>query len=118
MSKEVDDLGELQDILASEDEEEVISTENEEEVSPPSGEEEGKEREENLEEINLGEQVKEGEGGEVTLPQFKEITKKYPNFFKDFPNLRHAFFREKEYSEIFSTVDEAKEAQEDIEGLR
>jgi hypothetical protein len=44
-------------------------------------------------------------------PTVKDITAKYPNFFKDFPDIRHAIFREKEYTAIYPTVDDAKEAQ-------
>jgi hypothetical protein len=44
-------------------------------------------------------------------PTVKDITTKYPNFFKEFPDMRHVLFREKEYTAIYPTVDDAKEAQ-------
>jgi len=47
--------------------------------------------------------------------RFKEVTSKYPNLFKDFPQLRHAFFREQEYSGVFPTVEDAKEAAQKAE---
>src|SRR5947208_1522669 len=48
-------------------------------------------------------------------PTYKEITAKYPNLFKDFPDLREAMGREREYTELFDTVDAAKEAKEQVE---
>lgn len=47
--------------------------------------------------------------------RFKEVTSKYPNLFKDFPQLRHVFFREQEYSGLFPTVEDAKEAAQKAE---
>lgn len=43
---------------------------------------------------------------------FKEITAKFPTLFKEFPQLRHTFFREQEYSNVFPTVEDAKEANQ------
>jgi len=40
------------------------------------------------------------------------IKEKYPTFFKDFPELKHAFFREQQFTEIFPTVEDAKRAAE------
>lgn len=42
----------------------------------------------------------------------KKILAKYPNLFKEFPWLEHAHYRNNEYSQIFPTVDEAREAAE------
>lgn len=47
-------------------------------------------------------------------PTVADIKTKYPNFFKDFPDMRHSLFREGEYSSIFPTIDDAKEAQEKV----
>lgn len=44
-------------------------------------------------------------------PTVTEIKGKYPNFFKDFPDMRHMLFREQEYTSLFPTVEDAKEAQ-------
>jgi hypothetical protein len=46
-------------------------------------------------------------GSRPTLP---EIKAKYPNLFKDFPALRDVYFREREYSELFPSVEDAREA--------
>ena len=42
-------------------------------------------------------------------PEYKDIVKKYPEFFKNFPSMRHIFFRMREMDRIFSSVEEAKE---------
>jgi hypothetical protein len=42
-------------------------------------------------------------------PEYKEIIKKYPKFFKEFPGMRHTIFRMKAMDRIFSSVDEAKQ---------
>lgn len=42
----------------------------------------------------------------------REILKKYPNLFKDFPYLETAYYREQQFTEILSTIDDAKEAAE------
>jgi hypothetical protein len=51
-------------------------------------------------------------------PSFKEVKEKYPDLFKTFPSLRDAFFREGEYTKIFPTVDDAKEAQDELTTLQ
>jgi len=48
---------------------------------------------------------------ELTTPvRRREILKKYPNLFKDFPYLEKAYYREQQFTEILSTIDDAKEA--------
>ncbi len=42
----------------------------------------------------------------------KEVLAKYPNVFKDFPGLERALYREKGYSEVFSTIEDARNAKE------
>lgn len=41
-----------------------------------------------------------------------DVKEKYPEIFKEFPELRKAIFHEKEFLKLFATVDEAKEAKE------
>lgn len=48
-------------------------------------------------------------------PKFSEITAKYPDFFKDFPDMRHMMGREKEYTQVFPSVQDAKDAAEKIQ---
>ena len=56
----------------------------------------------------------DAKGDELTSrsrPTTKEIAVKYPDFFKDFPDLRHAFFREQEFTGIFPTIEDAQDAK-------
>jgi hypothetical protein len=46
----------------------------------------------------------------VTPVRRREILAKYPNVFKDFPYLEKAYYREQQFTEVFSTVNDAKEA--------
>src|SRR3972149_6220492 len=67
------------------------------------------------------EEEKEEEEEDVDIhlrPTYKEITGKYPNLFKDFPDLRHAFFSEQKYRDIFTTVEEAEETKQQFESIR
>lgn len=44
----------------------------------------------------------------------KAILAKYPDLFKNFPWLEHAHYRNNEFSQIFPTIEEAKEAAERV----
>lgn len=94
------------------------------EVKPPdekSEEEEEKPEEEESEEEEKEDEEEEEEDKEespeflANRPTWSEINKKYPNFFKDFPQMKHVIGREMEYSKVFPTVEEAKEAAESAE---
>lgn len=47
----------------------------------------------------------------------KEILKKYPQLFKDFPYLEKAYYREQQFTEILPTIEDAKEAKEKADTL-
>ena len=47
-----------------------------------------------------------------TPPRKKEILKKYPDVFKDFPFLEKIMYRDKQYNELFGSFDDAKELAE------
>jgi len=47
----------------------------------------------------------------------KEILKKYPELFKDFPYLEKAYYREQQYTELLPTIDDAKAAVEKSQTL-
>ena len=79
------------------------------------GEDKGEETSEKGEEGQPEKTEEEEEHGVVGRPSFKDIKAKYPNLFKDFPDLREMFFREQGYSELFPTVEDAKEAYENSE---
>ena len=44
----------------------------------------------------------------------REILAKYPKLFKDFPYLEVAYYRDRQYSEVFPSVGEAREAKEGL----
>lgn len=93
----VDDT-KLQD--ESETEEDIKEDDDEEEIDELA------DIEEDLKEIDE-------EKLELTTPvRRREILKKYPNLFKDFPYLEKAYYREQQFTEILPTIDEAKEAAE------
>lgn len=53
----------------------------------------------------------------VTPVRKKEILAKYPDIFKDFPYLEKAYYRERAYTEILPTIEDAKVAVEKAERL-
>ena len=81
--------------------------EKEEEKPPKEKEEEEKPPEEEAEEI---EELSEVPGH--ARPSFKDLTTAYPDLFKKFPDLREIIGREHDFTEVFDTVEEAKEAVE------
>jgi len=48
---------------------------------------------------------------ETPVPR-REILKKYPTLFKEFPYLEKAYYREQQYTELLPTIDDAKLAVE------
>jgi len=48
-------------------------------------------------------------------PSIKDIKAKYPDLFKDFPDIKEAIFREAKYTQYFPTVEDAAEAVSDNE---
>jgi len=49
---------------------------------------------------------------EIESPTYKEVHTKFPTLFKEFPNLRHTIFREQEYTKLYPTVEDAKDAKD------
>ena len=95
------DLAELNDETAVEQPEQgELEFEEQEEEEEPQGEESDQEEQE-VSDLHP-----------FDRPSLKAITEVYPDFFKKFPSLRDMYFREAEYSKLFPTIDEAKEAQE------
>jgi hypothetical protein len=120
MSVKEENIGDLQSILAEEEEEVVVDdpkNENDNSEGEPDeesdGESDGNSDGEEEEEI-----LTEEEEVFAKELKFPEIKTKYPELFKDFPHLRHTFFHAKEYREIFPTVEEAKESASDTATLR
>lgn len=89
--EEIDGEPESVDTLLNENED------DEEDVEDPDKEEEPEEEEKTPDSLH-------------SRPTVTDIKKKFPDFFKKFPELKHVLFREAEYSSVFPTVDSAKES--------
>lgn len=98
---------EVSDAVASGLEQEEVPEEAEEEVEESSEESSEVEEETEQPKVDLP----------FNRPTIKEIKAKYPEFFKDFPDLKDAFFREQQYTTLFPTVEDAKEAFDDNEAF-
>lgn len=48
----------------------------------------------------------------VQMPRRSEILKKFPTIFKEFPELEKSFYREREFTTLYPTIDDAREAAE------
>lgn len=98
------------DLLADEGKEETTpepdKIEDEEPVEPEETEEEEEETQED-EETETEDEDEE----KITRPSWKEIKEKYPEIAKN-KEFREVYFREKAYSELFPTIEDAKEAGE------
>src|SRR5258706_3522562 len=100
--KKIDDKGDEKkedDLLESDEEPEVKKDKKDKDEELEIDEEEVK-----LDDLDAVEDV-----------QRKEILAKYPNIFKDFPQLEKAYYREQKYAELLPTLDDAKDAVEKSE---
>lgn len=71
-----------------------------------------KEPEEDIEKLDLN---KEDEELNINAPpRKKEILKEYPELFKKFPFLEKMMYRDREYTELFGSFDDAKEIAEQL----
>lgn len=104
---EDDEDREVLDLKTSKPKEEEKEDEGEE------GEGEGEEESDELAEIEEELNPPTDEQLELVTPvRRREILAKYPTLFKDFPYLEKAYYREGQFTEIFPTIPEAKEAAE------
>lgn len=87
---------------ASDEETDALSadSESEEETETPE--------EETPEEIVEDESIPKIED-QITRPSFKAVQKKYPNIFKEFPEMKEMYFRDSAYGAIFTSIDDAKQ---------
>lgn len=99
------------------------STEEETETDEETTDEESdEESDENVdEELQELEQELEGPTDEqlelVTPVRRREILKKYPTLFKDFPYLEKAYYREQQFTELLPTIEDARNAVEKSQTL-
>ena len=115
-----DDIEVLEgDDTPDKDEEKIDSEDVEKDEEDLEEGEEDEEDEEDKEDEDKEDKDKEDEDLDLgpRRPNFKEVKEKYPNLFKDFPGLRDAFFRESEYTKVFPTIDDAKEAADNLDAL-
>lgn len=96
--------------------EETLELEEPKKPKKAEGEEKPEEKEEELTlEEELEQELEEPDEDKLELleaPRRKEILAKYPNLFKDFPQLEKSMYREQKYSELLPTIEDAKEAVE------
>jgi hypothetical protein len=92
----------VEDTKEDAEEAEAEPEETDEEADEDS-EEEPEEEEEEEEEPELDQKV---------LTSWTDIKTKYPNFSKEFPDIKNALFREQAFSEVFTNPAEAKETLE------
>ncbi len=74
------------------------------------------EEQDEVEEVEEIEEIEEKPPTETThpfdRPSIKQLEEAFPGLLKKFPSLRDMYFRESEYTKIFPTIDEAKEAND------
>lgn len=109
--------------------EEQVTSDEEKDVELFGGKEEGEgtssgkskveEPPKKEEEPEISKEEEKGEGKEegkeelTTKPSWSKVSEKYPNFFKEFPEVREALGREKAYNEVFPEgVEQARASVE------
>lgn len=109
----IDFLGQEDELLS--DKKDLLADDESEEPVKDKKNKEEKELELSDEE-NDDDEIKEDDLEELVVPaRKKEILAKYPKLFKDFPYLEKAYYREQQYTEIFPTIDDAREVQERVQ---
>lgn len=130
-----DDINDAFKSVDNEDEVELAETKDDEEVldlkdkkkdkkeskkakSEEDSEEEPEEDEqEDSEEDDDSEEEEEDKIEIDAPPRKKEILKAFPDFFKKFPFMEKMMYRDKQYTELFGSFDDAKEAHNKAESL-
>jgi len=117
--EEVIDLEEGKEKGKDKDKEKGKEKDKEETQIPDEDDRESEEDEEEIEEADelkeLEEEIEppsEEQLELVTPVRRKEILKKYPSLFKDFPYLEKAYYREQQFTELLPTIEDAKTAVE------
>lgn len=115
----------LDEILNEEDEEsteEDTSKEISEDVDSSGSDEDTDETDDERDELaELEESLKEPDESKLeattNFPRRKDVLKKYPNFYKDFPEYETAVYREQAFTKIFSNPADAQESLEKAQAL-
>ena len=101
----------------AEDSDVTTSDDEEDEDKTPLTETDEEDKEESEEDEEENPEDSEKPNIPFDRPTIKEIKTKFPDLFKEFPTLREAYFREAAFSELFPTVEDAKEAFNDNEAF-
>jgi hypothetical protein len=108
LKKAEDDDKELDEKLEVKDEEEEEKDDKKDEGKKKEGGfDVGEFKVEKEEDDDVDEEYKQDVEATTHL---RDVTKKYPKVFKDFPELKSGLFRSRQYTEIFPTIEEAREA--------
>jgi len=103
------------ELLNAEEEPEVLELGKEEDAEDTEDKDEEGEDEEKDELKELEEELeppKEEDLELMTPVRRREILAKYPKLFKDFPYLEKAYYREQQFTEVFPTINDARESAE------
>ena len=108
----VEEIAEKTDaeIIAEDKSVDKVAAIEDKEVVEDVSEVEEEDTSEKLEEVEVEKQLKLH-----NRPTVKQISEKFPEIFKEFPELKHAIFREFKYTQLFPTVEDAQEASETVE---
>lgn len=98
-------------------EEETEETESTEKPITPESDTTSEETEEEKTETDEEDEQAEDIKLPNDRPTIKAIKAEFPDFFTKFPELKDAYFREIEFTKLFPTVEDAKEAFEDNEAF-
>lgn len=121
--------GEDGDAGSEDDGDESDDDEPEDDATPPSDKKKGKKKDDDVveEDDDTDEEEKAPKGkkdddeeespDEKKLPSLKAIKAKYPDFFKNFPQVRATIAEHSQFRSVFSSVDEAREATTDQEAF-
>jgi len=97
------------------DKEEIEEEDADIEIKEDEEEEEKLDLEEDKDNKDKKRAKPEGEEEEIEIdapPKKREIAAKYPNFFKEFPFIEKMMFRDRQYTDLFGSFDDARDVAE------
>lgn len=116
VSDDIETLSDNEPITEDEPEPEE-KTDDTDDIEDHSPQEEDEEEEEDTKDREDTEPDEDEEEDEKLLTSWTDIKKKYPEFAKDFPDVKAALFRDQRYSEIFGSPSDAEVASGKAETL-
>lgn len=109
---EIEDKSNEDEDEVEEDEEGQETKEDEEKVEDNKEEEQEEEDTEETEEEKENTEEEEEETKEFSIKALKQA---YPKLFKEFPEIKESIYRERKFTQIFGSVEDAEEAAEKAE---